>query len=37
MNANDLNVSIPVKMCVIHITNQTSFFYLFFKITITFI
>lgn len=30
MNAYNLIVSIPVKMCVIHITKQTSFFYIFF-------
>lgn len=27
MNAYNLNVSIPVKMCVKHITRQTFFFY----------
>lgn len=31
MNAYNLNVSIPVKMCVIHITKQTFFFYFFLK------
>lgn len=31
MNAYNLNVAIPLKMCVIHITKQTSFFYFFFK------
>lgn len=29
MNAYNLNVSIPLKMCVIHITKQTFFFYIF--------